>query len=303
MRNMDKYRWPEFESLFPEPGEDESFEDAAYGMDDLCNSPPEDDEPEPCTINRPASWLVDHGGLLLVGSKERRLMDAMMYQLVVSAEREHSARLFLSKQDRHQFLKSFVMYLTKLGCDDDAGDLRERYEQAKRKIAYMDLEIHELFACPIEDLRELTNVAGLYDSVMIFDSLMSLTSKATDKWMLSRGIIAVRLREYLEDYIGAQSIVVFEQTFPGIDYHETYASFDSYLDGSMLMLKGESRCIDGSSYWGVGFDLRSRHANKDDMFQVLNVRTNQFYDDWPKPDKTPLATDDLFDSTSDDMPF
>ena len=195
------------------------------------------------------------------------------------------------------------MHLTKLGYDDDAGDLRERYEQTKRKIASMNLEINELFACPIEDLRELTNVAGLYDSVMIFDSLMSLTSKATDKWMLSRGIIAVRLREYLEDYIGAQSIVVFEQVFPGIDYHETYASFDSYLDGSFFMSKGESRWIDGSSYWGVGFDLRSRHANKGDMFQVLNVRTNRFYDDWPKPDKTLYATDNRLGIVSDDVPF
>ena len=216
MRNMNEYRWPEYEALFPAPGEDEAYGDAAYSMADLCNQPPEDDEPEPRTIDRPAAWLVDHGGLLLVGSKERQLMDALMYQLVVSAEREHSVRLFLSKQDRHRFLRSFVMHLTKLGYDDDAGDLRERYEQTKRKIASMNLEINELFACPIEDLRELTNVAGLYDSVMIFDSLMSLTSKATDKWMLSRGIIAVRLREYLEDYIGAQSIVVFEQVFPGI---------------------------------------------------------------------------------------
>lgn len=298
MKNIDGYRWPKFESLFSE-----SFDDTSYGREDFIGSFSEVHEPEARTVVNPSSWLLGRGGLFLVRSDERRFLDALMYQLVESAAREHTVYLFLSKLDRYRFLRGFVEYLTLLGCEEGADDLRERYERAKEKIATMDLEIHELCGCPIEELRELINDQVEYESVMIFDSLMSLTSKATDKWMLSRGIIAVRLREYLEDYIGVRSIAVFEQAFPGIDYKDTYASFDSYLDGSIYMYRGDIRSIDYKAYWEVKINLHAHHGVSTETFQVLDYRTNQLLDDWPDFTKTPPAPDDQSSATPDDIPF
>lgn len=107
----------------------------------------------------------------------------------------------------------------------------------------------------------------------------------------------------LEEYISVQSIAVFEQAFPGIDYKDTYASFDSYLDGSIYMYRGDIRSIDHKAYWEVKINLHAHHGVSTETSQILDYRTNQLLDDWPDPTKTPPAPDDQSSATPDDIPF
>lgn len=263
------------------------------------------DEKAETKLQREVPWLLEDDALSLVLAKESAELERFLYYLIMTIGTSRPIRLFLRMKDRGEILRGLMRSyigkpaseLSRTSSDEgQKGDMANLYQKAKEWILSLDLMIEDLDFGTIEDLMEfhppLTEEMG--GSIVIFDSLVALTSKATTKWALSRAIIGARLKEWME--LSEGPVILFERLITNLEPGDLEDGIYDYLDGSLVIRAGERHYVNGNVYHER--DIHYKYKKVGGAFRLfMDWQEDRYIDELPEEIPVDPSPDD------DGMPF